>query len=156
MCLAAIAVMAGHAFPVFLKFKGGKAVACYVGAFLCLTPLALGAVLVVFVILVAFTRHISVGSIVGAATLPMAVWLVQQAPIQVVVTSILTGGFIIYKHNSNMQRLRAGTENVFSFGARKPGRTWPSRWASFYATVSAGTLAAGRCRKYVIPRQTCS
>src|ERR1039457_1775948 len=67
--LAALAVMAGHAYPVFLKFKGGKAVASFVGAFLCLTPVALGAVLVVFTVVVAWTRHISMGSIVGAATI---------------------------------------------------------------------------------------
>src|ERR1700675_16679 len=57
--LAALAVMAGHAFPVFLKFKGGKAVATFIGAFLYLTPLPLFAVLIVFVIAVAATRPIS-------------------------------------------------------------------------------------------------
>src|SRR5271154_4929032 len=48
MSLAALAVMAGHAFPVFLGFKGGKAVASFIGAFLCLTPLALVCVLAIF------------------------------------------------------------------------------------------------------------
>ena len=56
MSVAALAVMAGHAFPVFLKFHGGKAVASYVGAFLCLAPLALAATLAVFVVVVACTR----------------------------------------------------------------------------------------------------
>src|SRR5690348_6328758 len=50
---AVLAVMAGHAFPVFLNFKGGKAVASFIGAFLRLTPIPLAAVLVVFVIVVA-------------------------------------------------------------------------------------------------------
>src|SRR3954470_6203547 len=63
MSAAALAVMAGHAFPVFLKFKGGKAVASFVGAFLCLTPLALGIETIVFIVVVAWTRHISMGSI---------------------------------------------------------------------------------------------
>src|SRR4051794_27807989 len=70
---AVLAVMAGHAYPVFLKFKGGKAVASFVGAFLCMTPGALGAEVLVFVAVVAWTRHISMGSIVGAATFPLAV-----------------------------------------------------------------------------------
>jgi acyl phosphate:glycerol-3-phosphate acyltransferase len=119
MSVAAIAVMAGHAYPVFLKFKGGKAVASFVGAFVCLTPAALAAVLVVFVAVVAWTRHISMGSIVGAATLPLAVWLIERSPVAVVAAALIGGAFIIYKHSSNIARLRAGTENVFSFGSRK-------------------------------------
>src|SRR6202047_3284030 len=63
MSAAALAVMAGHAFPVFLKFKGGKAVASFVGAFLCLTPAAVAVETIVFVVIVAWTRHISLGSI---------------------------------------------------------------------------------------------
>src|SRR5262252_1038280 len=74
MSAAALAVMAGHAYPVFLKFKGGKAVASFIGAFLCLAPWAIVAEVVVFVAVVAWTRHISMGSIVGAATLPLAIW----------------------------------------------------------------------------------
>src|ERR1700722_19315273 len=72
MSLAALAVMAGHAFPVFLKFQGGKAVASFIGAFLYLTPLPLAAVLGLFVITVAATRAISMGSIVAAGSLPLA------------------------------------------------------------------------------------
>ncbi len=116
---AALAVMAGHAYPVFLKFKGGKAVASFVGAFLCMTPAALGAEVVVFVAVVAWTRHISMGSIVGAATFPLAVWLVAKAPVPFVAAAVVGGAFIIYKHRSNIERLRAGTESVFTFGARR-------------------------------------
>jgi glycerol-3-phosphate acyltransferase PlsY len=112
--------MAGHAFPVFLRFRGGKAMASFVGAFLRLTPLPLAAVLVVFVIVVAWTRYISMGSIVGAATFPLGVWLISQPPWPVVGASILAGAFIIYRHSSNIRRLHAGTENVFRFGASKP------------------------------------
>ena len=64
MSLAALAVMAGHAYPVFLGFKGGKAVASFVGAFLCLTPWALAVETIVFVVVVVRTRHISMASIV--------------------------------------------------------------------------------------------
>jgi acyl phosphate:glycerol-3-phosphate acyltransferase len=119
MALAALAVMAGHAFPVFLKFQGGKAVASFIGAFLYLTPLALAAVLIVFAVVVAWTRHISMGSIVGAATLPLGVWLIAQAPLPVFAASLVGAAFVIYKHSSNIQRLRAGTENVFTFGSRQ-------------------------------------
>jgi glycerol-3-phosphate acyltransferase PlsY len=119
MCVAALAVMAGHAYPVFLRFQGGKAVASFVGAFLCLSPLALGAVLVVFVVVVAWTRFISMGSVVSAATFPLAVWLMQK-DLTMLAAALIAGAFIIYKHSNNIQRLHAGNENVFTFGARKP------------------------------------
>src|ERR1022692_2964418 len=115
MSVAALAVMAGHAYPVFLKLKGGKAVASFVGAFLCLTPWALAAESIIFIVVVAWTRHISLGSIVGAATLPLAVWLVMKAPLPAVAASVVAGAFVIYRHSSNIQRLRLGTENVFKF-----------------------------------------
>lgn len=118
MSVAALAVMAGHAYPVFLHFKGGKAVASFVGAFLCLTPLALGAVLVVFVVMVAWTRHISVGSLVGALTFPLAVWLMEKN-LMLVAAGAIAGAFIIYKHRSNLQRIREGTEHVLSFGTKR-------------------------------------
>jgi acyl phosphate:glycerol-3-phosphate acyltransferase len=115
---AALAVMAGHAYPVFLRFQGGKAVASFLGAFLCLTPLPVVAMLVVFLIVVAWTGYISFGSIVAAATFPLGVWLILQPPKPVVVAAILAGAFIIYRHSSNIRRLRAGTENRFRFGAQ--------------------------------------
>lgn len=119
MSVAALTVMAGHAYPVFLRFQGGKAVASFVGAFLCLTPLALAAQIVVFVAVVAWTHYISMGSIVGAATFPLGVWLIQQAPWPVVIAAVAGGAFIIYKHKTNLQRLRAGTEHVFTLGASR-------------------------------------
>jgi glycerol-3-phosphate acyltransferase PlsY len=113
--LAAIAVMAGHAYPVFLGFKGGKAVASFVGAFACLTPAALGVEIIIFVVVVIWTRHISAASIVGAATFPLAAFLVARAPLPAILASAVAGAFIIYRHSSNIQRLRRGTESVFKF-----------------------------------------
>jgi glycerol-3-phosphate acyltransferase PlsY len=55
------------------------------------------------------------GSIVGSATLPLAVWLVAAAPWPVVIASVIAGAFVIYRHSSNIQRLRLGTESVFKF-----------------------------------------
>ena len=87
MSLSALAVMAGHAYPVFLKFHGGKAVASFIGAFLYLTPLPLAAVLVLFVITVAATRAISAGSIMAAGTFPLGVWLILHPPAPVLIAS---------------------------------------------------------------------
>lgn len=119
MSAAALAVMAGHAFPVFLKFRGGKAVASCVGAFLCLAPLPLAVALVVFVLVVARTRYISLGSISAAAALPLAVWLIDRPHWAVTAAAAVAGAFIIWRHKGNIARLRAGTENVFSFGGRR-------------------------------------
>ena len=91
MSLAALAVMAGHAFPIFLKFQGGKAVASFIGAFLYLTPLPLAAVLVLFVIVVAVTRAISAGSIIAAGTFPLGVWLILHPPAPVLIASLIAG-----------------------------------------------------------------
>ena len=113
MSLAALAVMAGHAFPVFLKFQGGKAVASFIGAFLFLTPLPLAAVLVLFVITVAVTRAISAGSILAAGTFPLGVWLILHPALPVFLASLIAGAFVVYRHKSNIERLRAGTENRF-------------------------------------------
>ena len=118
MSLAALAVMAGHAFPVFLGFKGGKAVATFIGAFLCLTPMALACVLVVFFGVVAWSRYISLGSITAAATFPLAVWIVQRSPLPVLSAAVIAAAFIIYRHKDNIVRLRSGSEHRFSFGAR--------------------------------------
>jgi glycerol-3-phosphate acyltransferase PlsY len=116
--LAALAVMAGHAFPVFLKFKGGKAVASFIGAFLYLTPLPLAAVLVLFVLTVARTRHISAGSILAAGAFPFAVWMILHPPVEITVAALIAGAFIVYRHSGNIERLRKGTERVFMW--KKP------------------------------------
>ena len=78
MSAAAVAVMLGHAFPVFLKFRGGKAVASFIGAFLCLTPLPLIAVVAIFFAAVAIWRYISLGSILAAGCFPLAVWMISR------------------------------------------------------------------------------
>lgn len=116
---AAIAVMAGHAYPIFLHFQGGKAVASFIGAFLYLTPIPLLAALAVFVIVVAAYRYISLGSILAAGTFPFAVWLILHPPWPVVLASLLAGGFIVYRHGPNLQRIRGGNEHRFSFASSR-------------------------------------
>jgi glycerol-3-phosphate acyltransferase PlsY len=116
---AALTVMAGHAYPIFLNFRGGKAVASFIGAFLYLTPLPLLATLILFVIVVAATRFISLGSILGAGCFPLAVYLIDHPPLPVLTGALIAGVFIVIRHKSNLERIRAGNENVFSFGSRR-------------------------------------
>jgi glycerol-3-phosphate acyltransferase PlsY len=126
MSAAALAVMLGHAFPIFLKFQGGKAVASFIGAYLYLAPLPLIAVLIVWLATVAYTRQVSMGSILAAGTFPLAVWLLMQPPLSLVAAATISGAFIIYRHRANIARIRAGTEHVLSFGSRKTAS--PPRW----------------------------
>lgn len=128
MSAAAVAVMAGHAFPIFLKFKGGKAVASFIGAYLYLAPLPLVAVLIVWLAAVAYTRHVSLGSILAAGTFPLAVWLLMQPPLSLLAASIVSGAFIIYRHRANIARIRAGAEHVLSLGIRKSRPAATAGW----------------------------
>jgi glycerol-3-phosphate acyltransferase PlsY len=113
---AALAVMVGHAFPIFLGFKGGKAVATFVGAFLYLTPVPMLAALIVFVTTVAVTGYISAGSILAAATFPLGVWLILHPTPNELIAAVIAAGIVVYRHKENIERMRAGKESVFRWG----------------------------------------
>ena len=109
--LAGICAVLGHNYTCWLKFKGGKGIATTAGVYLALAPLPLLIALVVFLLAVAVTRYVSVGSIAAAIALPAAVWIMRPGdPCLALVTTAL-GVLAIYKHKTNIQRLRAGTEN---------------------------------------------
>ena len=111
LALAGLAVIVGHAFPVFLKFEGGKAVASFVGAFFYLAPLPMLAITIVFGATVWRTRYVSLGSILGAALVPLAIWMIDHSSNWIVGAALVGGWFIIWRHRGNLARLRAGTEN---------------------------------------------
>jgi glycerol-3-phosphate acyltransferase PlsY len=115
LSLAACAVMVGHCYPVLLGFKGGKAVACFIGAFAFITPLPLLATAAVFLVVATLSRHISLGSIIGAMVFPLLVWLIQRPPLAVLLAAIFAAALIVYRHRGNIARLRSGEEPVFSF-----------------------------------------
>jgi acyl phosphate:glycerol-3-phosphate acyltransferase len=109
--LAGIFAVLGHNYPCWLKFKGGKGIATTAGVYLALAPWAVLVALGVFLLAVALTRYVSIGSISAALALPVTVWVMwPDAPMLGIVTSAL-GALAIYKHKSNIQRLLAGTEN---------------------------------------------
>jgi acyl phosphate:glycerol-3-phosphate acyltransferase len=114
---SALAVVCGHVFPVWLKFRGGKGVATGLGAFLCLAPLAVACVALVFVLVVAATRYVSLGSIVAAALLPLFVWLLPARGDEgvsvepVVATAFLGSALVIFMHRANIGRLLRGEES---------------------------------------------
>ena len=109
---AAIAVIVGHVFPVWLRFRGGKGVATGVGVFLILAPLAVLFAGVIFVTVVALTKYVSLGSILAAATIPLFVWLfVLEVDLKPVLAASITGAsLIVFAHRGNIARLLSGTE----------------------------------------------
>ena len=112
---AALAVLLGHAYSIFLGFKGGKAVATFVGAYAWLTPVPLLAVVLLFVFVVAWTRYLSLGSIIAAGLFPVACWMILHPGWPVLVSSVGSAVLIIDRHRVNIARIRAGEENVFRF-----------------------------------------
>ena len=113
--LAGLCAIIGHMYPVWLRFKGGKGVATAVGAFLGIAPTAILVVLALFVAIVAVTRYVSLGSIVGAAVFPFAAWWLNPSTRSVAVLGLLGASslLIIIRHKDNIRRLLAGTENRF-------------------------------------------
>jgi glycerol-3-phosphate acyltransferase PlsY len=111
---AGVAAILGHVFPIWLGFKGGKGVATGLGVFLALVPLAaLGAVLV-FALVFAITRYVSLGSILAAALLPVFCLRLLHQPSQIVLGGLVfIPLLIILKHHANITRLIAGTESRF-------------------------------------------
>lgn len=113
LALAALCTVVGHIFPVWLKFRGGKGVATALGAFAIIAPKAVLIAAAIFLVFVAVSRQVSVGSILAVAMFPLAAWLVGQpylspsSLIFICSTSLL----IIVKHHENIRRLLAGTES---------------------------------------------
>ncbi len=108
---AAFAAVLGHCFPVWLKFHGGKGVATGVGVFIALAPWQVVLVLVIFAVMVAICRYISLGSIVATAAFPVLVHLMKHPPVQVVLGATGAAVIIIARHHANIARLLKGTEN---------------------------------------------
>lgn len=108
-----LAAFLGHVFTIFLRFKGGKGVATGLGVFLALTPTSVLVALFLFIVVVAFTRYVSLGSITAAAILPLAS-LFLGYPAERVATSLVIALIVIAKHHENIGRLLNGTENRFT------------------------------------------
>ncbi len=107
---AAVAAVLGHVFPVWFSFRGGKGVATAIGGFAVLAPGAVLAVVGAFVLVVAATRFVSLGSITAACLLPLAMRLLFQAPDAEVVAAAATTVLLVVSHRANIRRLLTGTE----------------------------------------------
>jgi acyl phosphate:glycerol-3-phosphate acyltransferase len=114
MTLAAFCAVVGHLFPVWLKFHGGKGVATSLGSFALIAPKSLLCMVGLFLIIVAATRYVSLGSVAAAAAFPLLAWGLHEtvAPSQLL---LIAGSslLVIWKHRENIRRLRCGEESKF-------------------------------------------
>ena len=108
---SSVAAIMGHCFPVWLKFRGGKGVATGVGVFIALAPVQVALVLIIFAIVVAIWRYISLGSIVATAAFPIVVYLMKRPPLPIVLGAAGGAIIIIAMHHANIGRLISGTES---------------------------------------------
>ena len=111
--LIALSTFAGHLFPVFLKFKGGKGVATALGVYLGIAPLAVLIDAGVFFGVVLKWRFVSLGSLTAAALMPILIAISTESK-PYVITSLIIAGLIWYRHQDNIRRLFAGSENRLS------------------------------------------
>lgn len=117
--ICACCAVAGHNWPIFLKFKGGKGIATTAGAVLGIAPAALGIALLTWLIILPAFRYVSLASITGAVSLATAGWFIYRDD-GLLLPSFLTvlGVLAILRHRSNISRLLNGTENRFEFKKR--------------------------------------
>ena len=118
MILAGIAVILGHVFPVFVGFKGGKGVATGLGVLISLAPIETVVALLLFLIIVALTRYVSLGSLSSASFILLALifkkyYFHKPVSLELLVTVLVLVIFIFYTHRTNIKRLLSGTESKF-------------------------------------------
>jgi acyl phosphate:glycerol-3-phosphate acyltransferase len=120
--LAALCAVLGHMFPIWLGLRGGKGVATAFGVFLVLSPWAALASLAVFIVVLALSRIVSLGSILSSAAFPAFAWFEAAWTHTLIVMGvmIIVPALILIKHWQNVQRLFAGTEYRFGSGPQKP------------------------------------
>lgn len=122
--LSGLCAVLGHVFPIFYGFKGGKGVLVTASMALILCPAIFGALILLFIIIVAISGYVSLGSIIVASLFPICVCLYSYllcGSISVIAAfcSLFLAVFIVWCHRSNIKRLASGTEKKISIGKRK-------------------------------------
>jgi len=113
--LAALVVVAGHNYSVFVRFSGGKGVGATAGAFLALTPYAVGLCVLLWIVILLATRIVSIASMASAAFLPFSIPVADRlfgtdSSYWITIFGIVAAAVVIIKHRGNIVRIREGTE----------------------------------------------
>lgn len=114
--LCGLAVIAGHNWPVFFGFRGGKGIATTIGAMATLSFLPALFAGIIAILSIVFTRFVSLGSLIFAALLPLFIWLMHRET-EVLIGSIIIGLFAFIRHRTNIVKLVKGQEN--KLGSKK-------------------------------------
>ena len=126
--IAGIFAILGHVFPLYYHFRGGKGVLVGVSVFLGIDPKVFGCLILIFIIVLAISKYVSLGSIIAAVCCPIITFLFQMLqrgdmPMWYVWLNTglaaVMGAMVIWMHRTNIQRLKNGTENRFSFHKTK-------------------------------------
>ena len=120
--LAGIAVVLGHMYPVFYKFKGGKGVATSLGTSLVLNPLLGLILLAVSAVGIAITHVVSIFSIVSLVAFGLINPFLCKGDVAEIIYSIVLALLVVWAHRTNIKRLLSGTENKLDFSRKKTKR----------------------------------
>ena len=120
--IAGFFVILGHMFPIFFKFKGGKGVACTAMVMLLLSPLSFAILFPVFVIIVLFTRYVSLGSIMAVMLYPLFNHVFYSSEGSITLSAFFTMLLVVFMHRENIKRLLQGKESKLKLGKSKKER----------------------------------
>lgn len=119
--LSGLAVIAGHNWPLFFSFRGGRGAATMLGVFLALVPVPALIVFAIVLIIIALTRYVSLGSITGAAAIPVAMIIIGK-PSEYLIFALIIGIVIIYQHRENIKRLLKNKEAKLGEKIKESGK----------------------------------
>lgn len=112
--MAAVAAILGHVFPIWLGFRGGKGVASALGVFLALSPMTALCILIIFIVIFAITRYVSLASIIAALAIPLlALHFAHNMTPLVLFGFFFIPLLVVVKHHQNIRRLLSGAESRF-------------------------------------------
>lgn len=127
--IAGVFTIVGHMFPVFFGFKGGKGIATSLGVILGLAPVVAVSLLAIFLIVLAMSKMVSLGSIIGISFYPVltllwSLFVSHRIPVFSTVCAVFIAGMVVWMHRANIGRIRAGTE--YKFGSKKEAAEQPA------------------------------
>lgn len=117
--ISGILVIAGHNWPIFANFRGGKGIATSLGAMIALTPLSLIVVFPVWLVIFLCFGYVSLASIIAAVFYPVGVYFFEQADPYKIAFSIFIAVMALYRHRSNFKRLATGEEHRILYQNKK-------------------------------------